>query len=155
MWRCYGDFHPCQWRKSVSLPSFAHRRCAPLWFVCVCVCLYRKGQKLEPSEKYMFNRMEGGRSMLTIRNIRQNDGGSYTCKASNKAGSQERELFLKVFGKDNKKCWNKVDSLKRKSLIIVVFTCFFTWILETNFWAPWNVRVLLFFTLVSLCWQIK
>lgn len=59
----------------------------------------------------MFNRMEGGRSMLTIRNIRQSDGGSYTCKASNKAGSQERELFLKVFGKNNGKCWNGVDYL--------------------------------------------
>ncbi|KAI3366013.1 hypothetical protein L3Q82_009841 [Scortum barcoo] len=41
---------------------------------------------------------DGGRSMLTIRNIRQGDGGTYTCcKATNKAGSQERELFLKVF----------------------------------------------------------
>lgn len=38
--------------------------------------------------------------MLTIRNIRQGDGGSYSCKATNKAGSQERELFLKVFGED-------------------------------------------------------
>lgn len=57
----------------------------------------------------MFNRMEGGRSMLTIRNIRQSDGGSYTCKADNKAGSQERELFLKVFGKvDGKRC-NKLE----------------------------------------------
>lgn len=37
--------------------------------------------------------------MLTIHNIRQGDGGAYTCKATNKAGSQERELFLKVFGK--------------------------------------------------------
>lgn len=37
--------------------------------------------------------------MLTIRNIRQGDGGTYTCRATNKAGSQERELFLKVFGK--------------------------------------------------------
>lgn len=37
--------------------------------------------------------------MLTVRNIRQADGGSYTCKATNKAGSQEREVFLKVFGK--------------------------------------------------------
>lgn len=36
--------------------------------------------------------------MLTVRNIRQGDGGTYSCKASNKAGSQERELFLKVFG---------------------------------------------------------
>lgn len=48
----------------------------------------------------MFNKLEGGRSMFTIRNIRQTDGGTYSCKATNKAGSQERELFLKVFGKD-------------------------------------------------------
>ncbi|XP_042368777.1 neural cell adhesion molecule 2-like [Plectropomus leopardus] len=61
------------------------------------VTWHRKGQLLEPSEQYIFNRLEGGRSMLTIRNIRQGDGGTYTCKASNKAGSQEREIFLKVF----------------------------------------------------------
>ncbi|KAM9334166.1 neural cell adhesion molecule 2 [Symphorus nematophorus] len=61
------------------------------------VTWHRKGQQLEPSEQYIFNRLEGGRSMLTIRNIRQGDGGTYTCKATNKAGSQERELFLKVF----------------------------------------------------------
>lgn len=77
--------------------------------------LRRKGQQLEPSDKYMFNRMEGGRSMLTIRNIRQSDGGSYTCNADNKAGSQERELFLKVFGKDHGKCWNKVDCSVEKN----------------------------------------
>uniref|UniRef100_A0A674NHC7 Zgc:152904 n=1 Tax=Takifugu rubripes TaxID=31033 RepID=A0A674NHC7_TAKRU len=46
------------------------------------VTWHRKGQKLEPSEKYMFNRMEGW---------------TYTCKASNKAGSQERVALLKVF----------------------------------------------------------
>ncbi|XP_035533322.1 neural cell adhesion molecule 2-like isoform X1 [Morone saxatilis] len=61
------------------------------------VTWHRKGQQLEQSEQYIFNRLEGGRSMLTIRNIRQGDGGTYTCKATNKAGSQERELFLKVF----------------------------------------------------------
>uniref|UniRef100_A0A4W6DI06 Neural cell adhesion molecule 2 n=1 Tax=Lates calcarifer TaxID=8187 RepID=A0A4W6DI06_LATCA len=61
------------------------------------VTWHRKGQQLEPSEQYIFNRLEGGRSMLTIRNIRQGDGGTYSCKASNKAGSQEGELFLKVF----------------------------------------------------------
>ncbi|XP_054479428.1 neural cell adhesion molecule 2-like [Anoplopoma fimbria] len=61
------------------------------------VTWHRKGQLLEPSEQYIIMRMEGGRSMLTIRNIRQGDGGSYTCKATNKAGSQEREIFLKVF----------------------------------------------------------
>ncbi|KAG7239321.1 hypothetical protein INR49_029286, partial [Caranx melampygus] len=61
------------------------------------VTWHRKGQQLEPSEQYAFNRLEGGRSMLTIRDIRQGDGGTYSCKATNKAGSQERELFLKVF----------------------------------------------------------
>nr|XP_020475294.1 neural cell adhesion molecule 2 isoform X2 [Monopterus albus] len=61
------------------------------------VTWHRKGQALEPSEQYIFSRLEGGRSMLTIRNIRQGDGGTYSCKATNKAGSQERELFLKVF----------------------------------------------------------
>ncbi|KAM4538461.1 neural cell adhesion molecule 2 isoform X1 [Fundulus heteroclitus] len=61
------------------------------------VTWHRKGQQLEPSDKYIFSRLEGGRSMLTIRNIRQADGGAFSCKATNKAGSQERELFLKVF----------------------------------------------------------
>uniref|UniRef100_A0A1A8Q3S5 Neural cell adhesion molecule 2 n=1 Tax=Nothobranchius pienaari TaxID=704102 RepID=A0A1A8Q3S5_9TELE len=61
------------------------------------VTWHRKGQQLEPSEKFIVNRLEGGRSMLTIRNIRQIDGGAYSCKASNKAGAQERELFLTVF----------------------------------------------------------
>lgn len=37
---------------------------------------------------------------LTVRNIQQDDGGSYTCKASNKAGEVEHELFLKVFGEN-------------------------------------------------------
>ncbi|XP_047432571.1 neural cell adhesion molecule 2-like isoform X2 [Mugil cephalus] len=61
------------------------------------VTWHRKGQQLQPSEQYIINRVDGGRSMLTIRNIRQADGGTYSCKATNKAGSQERELFLKVF----------------------------------------------------------
>ncbi|KAI4795320.1 hypothetical protein KUCAC02_031493, partial [Chaenocephalus aceratus] len=61
------------------------------------VTWHRKGQQLEPSEQYIIARLDGGRSMLTIRNIRQGDGGTYTCRATNKAGSQEREIFLKVF----------------------------------------------------------
>ncbi len=82
-----------------DLVAILFSRCSSV--VCAsALCLCRKGQQLEPSEQYIFNRLEGGRSMLTIRNIRQGDGGTYTCKATNKAGSQERELFLKVFGKD-------------------------------------------------------
>ncbi len=84
-----------------ELVSYFHPY-ALLWHVLL-LYLCRKGQHLEPSEQYIFNRLEGGRSMLTIRNIRQGDGGTYTCKATNKAGSQERELFLKVFGKDVKR----------------------------------------------------
>ncbi|KAM9830890.1 neural cell adhesion molecule 2-like isoform 5-T7 [Syngnathus typhle] len=61
------------------------------------VTWHRKGQRLEPSDQYILSQLEGGRSMLTIRNIRQVDGGFYYCKSANKAGSQEMELFLKVF----------------------------------------------------------
>lgn len=61
------------------------------------VTWHRKGQQLEPSEQYILSRLEGGRSMLTIRNIQQTDGGTYSCRATNKAGVQERELYLKVF----------------------------------------------------------
>lgn len=83
----------CRGHCQVSLSCAVFER---FCFFCLC----RKGQQLEPSEQYIFNRLEGGRGMLTIRNIRQGDGGTYTCKATNKAGSQEREIFLKVFGKD-------------------------------------------------------
>ncbi|KAM6945482.1 neural cell adhesion molecule 2 [Aplochiton taeniatus] len=61
------------------------------------VTWHRKGQQLELSEQYIFNTLAGGRSTLTIRNIQQGDGGAYGCKATNKAGAQEQELFLKVF----------------------------------------------------------
>uniref|UniRef100_W5LCE7 Neural cell adhesion molecule 2 n=1 Tax=Astyanax mexicanus TaxID=7994 RepID=W5LCE7_ASTMX len=57
----------------------------------------RKGRQIERSEQYMFNMLEGGKSTLTIKNIRQGDGGPYTCRASNKAGSKESEILLKVF----------------------------------------------------------
>uniref|UniRef100_A0A8C7F5X3 Neural cell adhesion molecule 2 n=1 Tax=Oncorhynchus kisutch TaxID=8019 RepID=A0A8C7F5X3_ONCKI len=62
------------------------------------VTWHRKGQQLERSDQYVLNTMEAGRSTLTIRNIIQGDGGDYTCRATNKAGAEERELFLKVFG---------------------------------------------------------
>ncbi|KAF4086885.1 hypothetical protein AMELA_G00089470 [Ameiurus melas] len=58
------------------------------------VTWHRKGVELQESEQYA---MRGRGTTLTIRNIRQDDGGSYTCKASNKAGDVQREIFLKVF----------------------------------------------------------
>ncbi|XP_030634861.1 neural cell adhesion molecule 2 [Chanos chanos] len=61
------------------------------------VTWHRRGQQVEGSKLYILNTLEGGRSTLTIQNIRQDDGGPYTCRASNKAGIQESELFLKVF----------------------------------------------------------
>ncbi|XP_016144178.1 neural cell adhesion molecule 2 [Sinocyclocheilus grahami] len=53
-----------------------------------------KGVQLQESERYV---MRARGTTLTVRNIQQDDGGSYTCKASNKAGEVEHELFLKVF----------------------------------------------------------
>ncbi|XP_076839237.1 neural cell adhesion molecule 2 isoform X1 [Brachyhypopomus gauderio] len=58
---------------------------------------HRKGRQIERSEQYVLNTLEGGKSTLTVRNIRQGDGGPYTCRATNKAGSKESELLLKVF----------------------------------------------------------
>uniref|UniRef100_A0A8C1UIE9 Neural cell adhesion molecule 2 n=1 Tax=Cyprinus carpio TaxID=7962 RepID=A0A8C1UIE9_CYPCA len=61
------------------------------------VTWYWKGHVIERSEQYVLNTLDGGKSTLTIKNIRQGDGGPYTCRASNKAGSSESQLFLKVF----------------------------------------------------------
>ncbi|XP_051765951.1 neural cell adhesion molecule 2-like isoform X3 [Ctenopharyngodon idella] len=61
------------------------------------VTWYWKGHVIERSEQYVLNTMDGGKSTLTIKNIRQGDGGPYTCRSSNKAGSTESQLFLKVF----------------------------------------------------------
>uniref|UniRef100_A0A673BYV4 Zgc:152904 n=1 Tax=Sphaeramia orbicularis TaxID=375764 RepID=A0A673BYV4_9TELE len=79
------------YQESVTFTCITHGSPDPV------VTWHRKGQQLEPSEQYIINRLEGGQSLLTIRNIRQGDGGVYSCKATNKAGSQERELLLKVF----------------------------------------------------------
>uniref|UniRef100_A0AAR2LQD1 Neural cell adhesion molecule 2 n=1 Tax=Pygocentrus nattereri TaxID=42514 RepID=A0AAR2LQD1_PYGNA len=57
----------------------------------------RKGREIERSEQYVLSTLEGGKSTLTIKNIKQGDGGPYTCRASNKAGSKESEILLKVF----------------------------------------------------------
>ncbi|KAK9980471.1 hypothetical protein ABG768_000076, partial [Culter alburnus] len=61
------------------------------------VTWYWKGHVIERSEQYVLNTMDGGKSTLTVKNIRQGDGGPYTCRSSNKAGSTESQLFLKVF----------------------------------------------------------
>ncbi|KAI4885644.1 hypothetical protein NFI96_007300 [Prochilodus magdalenae] len=62
------------------------------------VTWHRKGRQIERSEQYVLGTLEGGKSTLTIRNIKQGDGGPYTCRSSNKAGSKESEILLKVFG---------------------------------------------------------
>ncbi|KAL2102793.1 hypothetical protein ACEWY4_001961 [Coilia grayii] len=61
------------------------------------VTWHRKGQQIEASEQHVLSSLEGGRSMLTVRNVGQGDGGPYTCRATNKAGVLESELTLKVF----------------------------------------------------------
>ncbi|KAI1899695.1 hypothetical protein AGOR_G00064420 [Albula goreensis] len=58
------------------------------------VTWHRRGKQIEESDQYT---LKGRGTMLTVRSIGQDDGGSYSCKASNKAGEAEQELFLKVF----------------------------------------------------------
>ncbi|KAM8872239.1 neural cell adhesion molecule 2 isoform 2-T2 [Synchiropus picturatus] len=79
------------YQESVTLTCITSGSPEPL------VTWHRKGQMLEPSEQYFFHRLDGGRNTLLVQNIRQGDGGSYSCRATNKAGSEEREIFLQVF----------------------------------------------------------
>ncbi|MBN3313547.1 NCAM2 protein, partial [Atractosteus spatula] len=62
------------------------------------VTWHRRGKQIEESDQYV---LKGRGTMLTICSIKQDDGGSYFCKATNKAGVVEEELILKVFGKEH------------------------------------------------------
>lgn len=64
---------------------------------------------IERSEQYLLNSLDRGKSTLTVKNIRQGDGGPYTCRASNKAGSTESQLFLKVFGEEHLSILEMID----------------------------------------------
>ncbi|MGH0147805.1 UNVERIFIED_CONTAM: hypothetical protein FKN15_043319 [Acipenser sinensis] len=55
---------------------------------------YRNGRLIEESDQYF---LKGKSTELTVRNIKQSDGGPYSCRATNKAGTEEKELLLKVF----------------------------------------------------------
>lgn len=51
---------------------------------------------IEENEKYL---LRDDNTELTIKNIINSDAGSYTCRATNKAGVTEKQSFLQVFGK--------------------------------------------------------
>ncbi|EGW07567.1 Neural cell adhesion molecule 2, partial [Cricetulus griseus] len=55
---------------------------------------FRNGKLIEENEKYT---LKGSNTELTVRNIINKDGGSYVCKATNKAGEDEKQAFLQVF----------------------------------------------------------
>lgn len=55
---------------------------------------FRNGKLIEENEKYI---LKGSNTELTVRNIINKDGGSYVCKATNKAGEDQKQAFLQVF----------------------------------------------------------
>uniref|UniRef100_A0A8C4LUZ5 Neural cell adhesion molecule 2 n=1 Tax=Equus asinus asinus TaxID=83772 RepID=A0A8C4LUZ5_EQUAS len=55
---------------------------------------YRNGKFIEENEKYILKRSN---TELTVRNIVNSDGGPYVCRATNKAGEDEKQAFLQVF----------------------------------------------------------
>lgn len=61
------------------------------------VTWHRKGKQIENSDKHALSMLDGGRGVLTVRGVDQEDGGPYTCRATNKAGTLESQLVLKVF----------------------------------------------------------
>nr|XP_051697175.1 neural cell adhesion molecule 2-like isoform X1 [Oryctolagus cuniculus] len=54
----------------------------------------RNGKLIEENEKYI---LKGSNTELTVRNIINSDGGPYVCRATNKAGEDEKQAFLQVF----------------------------------------------------------
>jgi hypothetical protein len=60
------------------------------------VFFFRNGKFIEENEKYS---LRGSNTELTVRNIINSDGGPYVCKATNKAGEDEKQVLLQVFGK--------------------------------------------------------
>ncbi|XP_072441846.1 neural cell adhesion molecule 2-like isoform X2 [Chiloscyllium punctatum] len=54
---------------------------------------YRDGRLIEDDDKYVSKKS----TELTIRNIAQEDTGAYICRATNKAGTVEEQLSVKVF----------------------------------------------------------
>ncbi|XP_044143507.1 neural cell adhesion molecule 2 isoform X2 [Bufo gargarizans] len=55
---------------------------------------HRNGKMLEENDKYS---VREDNTELTIKNIINSDAGSYTCRATNKAGFTEKQSFLQVF----------------------------------------------------------
>ncbi|XP_077336172.1 neural cell adhesion molecule 2 isoform X4 [Lithobates pipiens] len=55
---------------------------------------HRNGRMIEENEKYL---LRDDNTELTIKNIINSDAGSYTCRATNKAGVTEKQSFLQVF----------------------------------------------------------
>lgn len=66
-----------------------------LWMSTSHFC-FRNGKFIEENEKYI---LKGSNTELTVRNIINSDAGPYVCKATNKAGEDEKQAFLQVFGK--------------------------------------------------------
>lgn len=67
-----------------------------LWKSILFFFFCRNGKLVEENEKYI---LKGSNTELTVRNIMNSDAGPYVCRASNKAGEDEKQAFLQVFGK--------------------------------------------------------
>ncbi|XP_020645270.1 neural cell adhesion molecule 2 isoform X1 [Pogona vitticeps] len=55
---------------------------------------YRKGKRIEESDKYV---LRGSNTELTVRDIKNIDAGPYICEARNKAGKMTNQTYLQVF----------------------------------------------------------
>ncbi|XP_015217328.2 neural cell adhesion molecule 2 isoform X2 [Lepisosteus oculatus] len=79
------------------------------------VTWHRRGKQIEESDQYV---LKGRGTMLTICSIKQDDGGSYFCKATNKAGVVEEELVLKVFVQPHITLLNNITAVEGSATMI-------------------------------------
>uniref|UniRef100_A0A8C9KUB9 Ig-like domain-containing protein n=1 Tax=Serinus canaria TaxID=9135 RepID=A0A8C9KUB9_SERCA len=77
--------------------SFVHLECIVSGSHPISIQWYKDGQEITASEKHKYS-FHDNTAFLEINNLEGTDSGSYTCEATNKAGSSQCSGFLTVKG---------------------------------------------------------
>lgn len=77
--------------------SFVHLECIVSGSHPISIQWYKDGQEITASEKHKYS-FHDNTAFLEINKLEGTDSGSYTCEATNKAGSNQCSGFLTVKG---------------------------------------------------------
>lgn len=80
--------------------SFVHLECIVSGSHPISIQWYKDGQEITASEKHKYS-FHDNMAFLEINQLEGADSGSYTCEATNKAGSNQCSAHLTVKGLDS------------------------------------------------------